>query len=108
MTLPDCLETDAGGFVHMRGHRIGLHHVVRMYAEGSSPEGIAAEYPSLALSLIHRVIAFYLENQGEVDAYVAEHEREVARQIAAEPKAPSVTELRRRLQQMAAVASKSG
>lgn len=108
MTLPDFLEADDGGFVHMTGHRIGLHHLVRMYADGSSVEAIAAEYPSLPLALIHRVIAFYLENQSDVDAYVAEHDREIARQIALGPKAPLVAELRRRLERMAPVASKSG
>jgi uncharacterized protein (DUF433 family) len=108
MTLPDFLETDDGGFVHMTGHRIGLHHLVKMYADGSSPEAIAAEYPSLPLALIHRVIAFYLENQSDVDAYVGDHDREIARQIALGPTAPSVAELRRRLKQMAASASKSG
>jgi len=73
MALPDFLETDDGGFVHMAGHRIGLHHLVRMYTEGSSPEMIAAYYPSLPLPLIHRVIAFYLENQRDVDADIAAH-----------------------------------
>jgi uncharacterized protein (DUF433 family) len=103
MTLPDFLQTDDGGFVHLTNHRIGLHHVVRMYAEGSSPEMISAYYPSLPLPLVHRVIAFYLENQSEVDAYIGAHDWDIAEQIAAGPAALSARELLRRLQQMSAV-----
>ena len=53
--------------------------MVRMYADGSSPEMIGAQYPSLPLPLIHRVIAFYPENQGEVDIYMAAHDKEIDR-----------------------------
>ncbi len=105
MTLPEYLQADDGGFIHLAGHRIGLHDVARMYADGSSAEMIAAEYPSLPLPLIHRVIAFYLENQVEVDAYVLEHTQEIDRQIAAGPKAPSLSELRHRLGWMGTAAS---
>ena len=103
MTLPDFLETDDGGLILIVGHRIGLHHVVRMYVDGASVEAIAAEYPSLSLAQIHRVIAFYLENQGEADAYVAEHDSEIARQIEQGPVGPSLVELRQRLKNMAAI-----
>jgi uncharacterized protein (DUF433 family) len=107
MTLPDYLESDDGGFIHLTGHRIGLHNVARMYADGSSPEMIAAHYPTLPLPLIHRVIAFYLENQAEVDAYVLEHAQEIERQISVGPKTPSVAELRHRLGRMGTTASAS-
>ncbi len=108
MTLPDFLEADDGGFIHLTGHRIGLHHLVRMYADGSSPEMIAAHYPSLPLALIHRVIAFYLENQSDVEAMVTAHDAEIAREIAAGPMAPSVVQLRQRMQKMGAATSNSG
>jgi uncharacterized protein (DUF433 family) len=100
MKLPEFLEADDGGFVQLAGHRIGLHHVARMYAEGSSPEMIAAHYPALPLALIRRVIAFYLENQPEVDQYASAHDQEIDRQIAGAPAAPTMAELRRRLQRM--------
>ena len=47
MDLPTSLESDDDGFVHLSDHRIGLHHVVRQYAEGASPEMIAPHYPTL-------------------------------------------------------------
>ena len=38
MTLPEFLTVDDGGFIHVTGRRIGLHHVLRPYGEGLSPE----------------------------------------------------------------------
>ena len=108
MTLPDFLEMDEGGFINLTGHRIGLHHVVRMYVDGSSVEMIAAHYPPLPLALIYRVIAFYLENQVEVGGYVLAHQGETDLQIAQGVKVPTLVELRERLKQIDRTASKSG
>ena len=47
-----------------------------------------SEYPTLPLALIHKVIAFYLEHQADVDAYVARCEAEIQRQRAAAPPRP--------------------
>ena len=96
MKLPDFLEEEDGGFIRLTGHRIGLHHVARLYNDGHSAEAIAAHYPTLALSHIHKVIAFYLENETEVNAYLAAQARETDRQMAASPAAPTVVELRQR------------
>lgn len=95
--LPEFLSNDDGGFIHLVGHRIGLHHVVRLYNDGYSPEMLAEEYPTLSLALIHKVIAFYLENQREVDAYAAEHDAEISRQAAAAVAGPSSLDLRQRM-----------
>lgn len=106
MTVPDFLQTDDGGFIHLAGHRIGLHHVVRLYLAGASAEMIAAHYPSLPLALVHKVLGFYLENQAEVDRYMAEHDREIERQVGQAKPGPSVAALRERLERTAA--SKAG
>jgi uncharacterized protein (DUF433 family) len=98
MTLPDFLTQDNLGSVRLTGHRIGLLHLIQLYNEGYSAEMLLAEYPSLSLALIHKVIAFYLENQAEMDAYVARCEAEIANQRAAGPAAPTVKELRQRLE----------
>ena len=70
MTLPDFLYTTADGEILLRGHRIGLFHVVRLYSEGHSPEMLVCQYPTLSLALVHKVIAFYLEHRDEVDPYI--------------------------------------
>ena len=98
MTLPDFLKDDGYGYIHLTGHRIGLHHVIRHYREGYSPEMLWEQFPTLSLALIHKTIAFYLENREEVDDYIAKEEAEFDRQAAAAPKGPSLAELRRRLE----------
>jgi uncharacterized protein (DUF433 family) len=99
MTLPSFLTQDADGEIRLTGHRIGLYSVVRRYQEGYSAEMLLCEYPSLPLALIHKVIAFYLENQAEVDAYVAEYRAAIERQAAAPCPGPDMAELRRRLEE---------
>ncbi len=100
MQLSEFLQVDDGGFIGLKGHRIGLHHVVREYNEGLSAEGLQARFPTLALPLIHKVIAFYLENQDEVDRYITGHDAEIDRQAAASKPVPNIVELRRRLEAM--------
>jgi uncharacterized protein (DUF433 family) len=100
MTLPDFLTADELGDIRLKGHRIGLAHVVRVYNEGYCAEMIAIEYPTLSLALIHKTIAFYLENQEEVDAYVAATDADLKKQAAAARRGPDLAELRRRFAQM--------
>jgi len=97
MTLPDFLTQDEFGAIRLSGHRIGLEHLLHFYKEGYSPEMLWSEYPSLPLALIHKVIVFYLENQAEVDGYLANVEREVAKARSSPRSGPDVEELRRRL-----------
>jgi uncharacterized protein (DUF433 family) len=96
--LPDFLAADDGGFIHIAGHRIGLHHMVRLYNDGYSPEMMALEYPTLPLALVHKVIAFYLENTAAIDAYVAEQDAWIAEMAKQNPANPSLAELRRRFE----------
>lgn len=99
MRLPDFLQ-DCDGEIRLSGHRIGLVHVVKLYNEGHSAEMIAASLPTVSLSVIHRVIAFYLDHQVEVDSHVIAHEQEMDRLEAESRQSqanPPVQELRRRL-----------
>ena len=100
MTLPEFLSQNSNGEIRLAGHRIGLFHVVHYYNEGCSPEMLACQYPSLPLALIHKVIAFYLENREEVDAYVATCRDELSRQRTTNPRRIDVEALRRRLEAM--------
>ncbi len=97
MDLPDFLVQDTDGFIHLRGHRIGIQHIVHFYGEGYSPEMLAEKLPTLSLALIHKTLGFYLENQAEVDAYVARCREEVEQQASGAPQRPELAELRRRL-----------
>jgi uncharacterized protein (DUF433 family) len=110
MTLPDFLTMDAAGEIRLAGHRIGLWHLVHYYNEGYSPEMLVCQYPTLPLALVHKVIAFYLENRAVVDAYAAACQEEVNRQRQAQRPPVDVATLRRRLdamqQQQASTAGK--
>lgn len=98
MTLPEFLLVDSDGFIHPAGHRIGLHDIVYYYNQGFSPEMLFGQFPTLALPLIHKTIAFYLENREAVDEYVSAQESVIAAQRAAATKGPDAAELRRRLE----------
>src|SRR5262249_55278819 len=93
MILPAFLIDHPDGEIRLTGHRIGLYTMVREYQEGHSVEQIAEEYPSLPLELVRQVIAFYLANRSEVDAYVEACRAELARQAAAPP-GPGVIKIR--------------
>jgi hypothetical protein len=55
-----------------------------------------ARFPTIALALVHKVIAFYLENQAAVDEYCQRHAEEMTRQRAQAQPGPSLEELRDR------------
>jgi uncharacterized protein (DUF433 family) len=69
--VDDYLEVVGPDIIHVKGHRIGLEHIVERYQEGYSPEQIADDFPGLELPAIYAIIAYYLHNQGAVDAYIA-------------------------------------
>ncbi len=95
--LPDFLEVDDGGFISLKGHRIGLHHVIREYDDGLSAERIWTRFPTLELPMIHRVLVYLLENEPEVRDYCRVHDEEMD-QLEREHinKGPSLEELKRR------------
>ena len=99
MNLPDFLQS-VDGEIRLTGHRIALVHVVKLYNAGNSVEMIGAQLPTLSLAHIHKVVALYLENQEEIDALVASHDREMDR-IESEARrgarTPTLAELRDRL-----------
>ncbi len=95
MKLPEFL-TETRGEILLRDHRVGLFHVVRRYNDGFSAEMIACQYPTLPLALIHKVIAFYLENRREVDSYV-QHCDATLKELRQDGHAVDFAELRARL-----------
>ena len=97
MTLPEFLLRDDDGFIHFRGHRIGIQNVLNYYNQGYSPEMLACEYETLSLALIHKLIAFYLESRQEVEAYIKGCQEEIDSHRAAHRPSPHVNELRQRL-----------
>lgn len=100
-SLPEFLEREPDGFVHFRGHRVGLHHAIRRYREGCSAEMILLELPTLTLLLVHKAIVLYLEHVDAVDRMIEGIDGEIDRQVAAAPPPMPSAELRRRIEAVA-------
>jgi uncharacterized protein (DUF433 family) len=100
MPLPDFLTQASDGEIRLTGHRIGLFHVIHYYNEGYAPEMLACQYPTLPLALVHKVIAWYLENQAEADQYLAGCTAELTRHTDANRKSLDLASLRQRLERM--------
>ena len=71
MQLEDYLDFVNPDIIRLKGHRIGIEHVVERYRDGYSPEQIAQEFPGLSLEQVYATITYYLHNKVEVDAYLA-------------------------------------
>jgi len=96
MTLPEFL-TQTDGYIHLVGHRIGLQDIVHHYNEGCSVEELCEVFPTLPLAMVHKVLAYYLENTSDVDRYLAAADAEMDAQRAVASRGPDRAELRRRL-----------
>jgi uncharacterized protein (DUF433 family) len=73
MNLPNFLTWHPDGEIRLTGHRIGIYHLLCYYNEGDSAEMLACRFPTIPLPLVHKVLAFYLENRSEMDVYVKEY-----------------------------------
>jgi uncharacterized protein (DUF433 family) len=69
--LEDYFEFLSSDDIRLKGHRIGIDNVLEYYLEGYKPEKIRDEFPSLSLEQIQAAIAYYQNNQAEVDAYLS-------------------------------------
>lgn len=70
LPMSEYLEQVEPDVVRVKGHRVGLEQIVERYIEGFSAEQIAQDFPGVELKAIYAIIAYYLHNQAEVDAYI--------------------------------------
>ena len=101
MQLEKYLDFSSEDAIRVAGTRVGIEAVVGDYQQGASPEEIALHYPTLSLAQIYAVIAYYLANQGQVEAYLQRvyRQREVAWQTQQRQPSAFVRSLRRRLEE---------
>ena len=66
--------------------------------KATRPKCCSVNSPLWKLATIHKVIAFYLDNRAEVDAYAKGVKAQIEEQRAAGQHVPSLAELRRRLE----------
>lgn len=97
LSWPDYLP-EIDGEHRFAGSRVTPWVILHFYnVLGYSAEMLAVEFPSVSLPVIHKFLAFYIENAGEMDALSAVEETEVDRMRAAQPDHVALTELRKRL-----------
>ncbi|MBI2807632.1 MAG: DUF433 domain-containing protein [Planctomycetes bacterium] len=57
--------------IRVKGHRIGIEHVVGYFKEGLSPETIVRDvYPSLNLEKVYATILYYEANKQKIEEYI--------------------------------------
>ncbi|MGD1073562.1 MAG: DUF433 domain-containing protein [Bryobacteraceae bacterium] len=84
---------------YLIGSRVPLAHIVREFQRGESPEAIRSHYPALSLEQVYGAITFYLGSQKDVEADIAEREREEDAFTTAHPTPPEVRMTFERMQQ---------
>lgn len=81
------IRVDEHGVLRVGKTRVLLELVLISFKNGCSPETIAQQYDTLTLADVYAVIAYYLRNREEMEAYLAEADRqadELQRRIEAE------------------------
>jgi uncharacterized protein (DUF433 family) len=88
LTQTTPLFEDTDGTIRLLGSRIPLDTVVYEFNQGATAEQIQDSFPSLSLRSIYGAIAFYLEHQAAIDAYLhrrGEEAAELRRKIECRP-----------------------
>jgi uncharacterized protein (DUF433 family) len=92
------LHQEPSGAFRIGNSRVLLELVVRAFQDGATPEAIAQAYPSLTLSEVYSVIAFYLRHPQEIAEYLAKREAQAAAtQAKIEASQPDLSDIRERL-----------
>lgn len=68
------LTTDADGVIRVGGTRVSFDSVVFAFLDGSTPEEIAQQYPTLNLADVYGAVAYYLNHREEVGVYLRDRQ----------------------------------
>jgi uncharacterized protein (DUF433 family) len=83
--------------IRVEDTRVTLDSLVHAYQEGASAEEIVERFPVITLAAVYAAIAFYLQNQAEIDVYLKRRQAE-AEQIRAQIESrPGAKQFRERL-----------
>jgi uncharacterized protein (DUF433 family) len=66
------------GVYYIQATRISLDSIVYAFREGCSPESIREDFEGLTLAQVYGAIAFYLDHQAQVEAYLAQRKEQWA------------------------------
>ncbi|MEH1840674.1 MAG: DUF433 domain-containing protein [Nostoc sp.] len=76
MAEPAPLRSNKDGVVLVENTCVTLDTVAAVFKQGATPEEIVYRYPSLNLADVYATIAFYLNHQAEVEAYLKQREQQ--------------------------------
>lgn len=74
------LHTDEHGRMLVGNTRVTLDSLIGFYRQGETAEDLHEGFPTVPLAHIYAVIAYYLANEAEVDAYLKARE-EIAERV---------------------------
>ena len=75
---PVPLVRDQAGRLMVPGSRISLDVLVAAFKRGKTPEAIHDGYQAVSLPDVYAIFTYYLRHRADVEAYLAEQEREGA------------------------------
>lgn len=67
---PAPLSVDSDEVLRVAGTRITLDTIVASFNEGATPEQIAHSFPTVSLTDVYAVLAYYLRHRDELDAHL--------------------------------------
>ena len=83
LALPDNIavpiHADEQGALRVSGTRVTLDTLLARYHQGDTPEAIHEGFPTVPLTDIYAVIAYYLAHQADIDAYLQQRDAEAER-----------------------------
>ncbi len=69
------LQEDATGSLRIGHSRVLLELVIRAFQDGATPETIIQRYPTLTLTDVYTVVAYYLRHREEVHQYMISRDK---------------------------------
>ena len=68
--LPEFLVRLPEGVLRVAGTCVSVDSVVLAFQDGTTPEEICLDFPSLDLARVYSILAYYLTHRDAVDAYL--------------------------------------
>jgi uncharacterized protein (DUF433 family) len=89
MQLEEFFDFQDSGAIRLKGHRIGIEHIIDLFRGGYTVEEMVHHFPGLSLEQAYAAVTYYLHNQAELDAYVARLDARGTEEYEAWSRAPS-------------------
>ncbi len=93
------LHLDTTGALRIGNSRVLLEVVIRAFENGATAEMLVQQYSTTTLADIYSVIGYYLRHKVDVEAYIAERDKQASEvRLRVEGRQKDLTEIRQRLQ----------